>query len=179
MAMRQDTLHDAGAFDAGMPDWGSEDLELCIRYWLLGYQAWVVPQVIVRHYFRSARPYEVTWRAVTHNLLRVAFLHFDQARITQVLDALKDQPHFIEAIAAAVDSDVWARRASLAARRVRDDDWLVAHFDEQGLERDPLLQGRVTEERGTNGAQRRNDPARDARYSRLQAEELHARVLAR
>ena len=38
MAMRHDTLKLAGAFDEGMPQWGSEDLELCVRYWLLGYE---------------------------------------------------------------------------------------------------------------------------------------------
>ena len=56
MAMRHDTLKRAGAFDEGMPQWGSEDMELCVRYWLLGYEVWVVPEVTVLHYFRKARP---------------------------------------------------------------------------------------------------------------------------
>ena len=43
MAMRHETLKRAGAFDEGMPQWGSEDVELCVRYWLLGYEAWVAP----------------------------------------------------------------------------------------------------------------------------------------
>src|SRR5262249_39622769 len=34
MAMRHDTLKRAGAFDEGMSQWGSEDVELCLRYWL-------------------------------------------------------------------------------------------------------------------------------------------------
>ena len=38
MAMRHDTLKRAGAFDDGTPQWGSEDLEICVRYWLLGYE---------------------------------------------------------------------------------------------------------------------------------------------
>ena len=59
MAMRHETLKRAGAFDEGMPQWGSEDLELCVRYWLLGYEVWVVPEVTVLHYFRNARPYGV------------------------------------------------------------------------------------------------------------------------
>jgi GT2 family glycosyltransferase len=130
MAMRHDTLREAGAFDAGMPDWGSEDLELCIRYWLLGYEVWVAPEVTVLHYFRKTRPYEVTWSAVIHNLLRVAFLHFNQARIARVLKALKDKPNFAEGIASAADSDVWQQRAASAARRVRDDDWLFDQFKE-------------------------------------------------
>ncbi len=67
MAMRHETLKRAGTFDEGMPQWGSEDLEICVRYWLLGYEVWVVPEVTVLHYFRKARPYGVQWHLLTHN----------------------------------------------------------------------------------------------------------------
>ncbi len=130
MAMRHDILKRAGAFDAGMTQWGSEDLELCVRYWLLGYEVWVVPEVTVLHYFRSANPYKVEWSAVTHNLLRVALLHFNQKRIGRVVSALKGEARFAEALAYAVESDVWQKRAEFAARRVRDDDWLFERFKE-------------------------------------------------
>ena len=128
MAMRHDTLKQAGAFDGGMPQWGSEDLEICVRYWLLGYEVWVAPAVTVLHYFRTANPYKVGWGAVTHNLLRVALLHFGQARITRVVDALKSNPNFAPALAHAVESDVWQQRAEFAERRVRDDDWYFEKF---------------------------------------------------
>jgi len=128
MAMRHDTLKAAGAFDAGMPQWGSEDLELCVRYWLLGYEVWVAPAVTILHYFRKANPYKVEWGAITHNLLRVALLHLNQARLTRVLAALKSDAKFEHALAHAVESDVWQQRAAFAARRVRDDDWLFEKF---------------------------------------------------
>lgn len=128
MAMRHDTLKQAGAFDAGMPQWGSEDLEICVRYWLLGYEVWVAPAVTVLHYFRKANPYKVGWGAVTHNLLRVALLHFSQERITRVIDALKGNPNFAPALAHAVESDVWQQRAEFAARRMHDDDWYFDKF---------------------------------------------------
>ena len=128
MAMRHDILKAAGAFDAGMPQWGSEDLELCVRYWLLGYEVWVAPAVTVLHYFRKANPYKVEWGAITHNLLRVALLHFNQPRIARVVAALKSDPKFAQALAHAVESDVWQQRAAFAARRVRDDDWLFEKF---------------------------------------------------
>lgn len=130
MAMRHDTLKQAGAFDAGMPQWGSEDLELCVRYWLLGYEVWVAPQVTVLHYFRKANPYKVTWGAITHNLLRVALLHFGQARIGRVISALKSDAKFGDALAHAVESDVWQKRAEFAARKVRDDEWLFEKFQD-------------------------------------------------
>jgi glycosyltransferase involved in cell wall biosynthesis len=130
MAMRRETLERAGSFDEGMPQWGSEDLEICLRYWLLGYEVWVVPEVTVLHYFRKARPYGIQWHLLTHNLLRVALLHFNGQRIARVTSALRNRTRFGAALAQAVDSDVWQRRADFAARRVRDDDWLFERFKE-------------------------------------------------
>ena len=130
MAMRHETLKRAGTFDEGMPQWGSEDLELCVRYWLLGYEVWVVPEVTVLHYFRKARPYGVQWHLLTHNVLRVALLHFNRQRIARVSSALRNRPRFGAALAEAVESDVWQKRADFAARRVRDDDWLFERFKE-------------------------------------------------
>ncbi len=130
MAIRRETLERAGAFDEGMPQWGSEDLELCVRYWLLGYESWVVPEVTVLHYFRQARPYGVQWHLLTHNLLRVALLHFNRQRIARVAAALRNRARFGAALAQAVESDVWQRRAEFAARRVRNDDWLFERFKE-------------------------------------------------
>jgi glycosyltransferase involved in cell wall biosynthesis len=128
MAMRRETLQRAGAFDDGMPQWGSEDLELCVRYWLLGYEVWVVPEVTVLHYFRNRRPYGIQWHLLTHNLLRVALLHFNQSRTARVASALRNHVRFGPALAQAVESDVWQRRAEFASRRVRDDDWLFDKF---------------------------------------------------
>jgi glycosyltransferase involved in cell wall biosynthesis len=128
MAMRRETLERAGAFDDGMPQWGSEDLELCVRYWLLGYEVWVVPEVTVLHYFRKARPYGIQWHLLTHNVLRVALLHFGHQRIARVASALRNRARFGAALALAVESDVWQKRADFAARRVRDDDWLFEKF---------------------------------------------------
>jgi glycosyltransferase involved in cell wall biosynthesis len=128
MAMRRETLERAGAFDEGMPQWGSEDMELCVRYWLLGYEVWVVPEVTVLHYFRNARPYGVQWHLLTHNLLRVALLHFGERRLGRVASALRNRTRFGAALAQTVESDIWQKRAEFAARRVRDDDWLFEKF---------------------------------------------------
>ncbi len=128
MAIRRETLDRAGAFDIGMPQWGSEDLELCVRYWLLGYEVWVVPEVAILHYFRKENPLQLKHGIVTHNQLRVALLHFSQERIGRVVNALKSQGDFGPAMAHAVDSDVWQRRAEFAARRVHDDDWYFERF---------------------------------------------------
>lgn len=130
MAMRRDTLQRAGAFDEGMAQWGSEDVELCLRYWLLGYEVWMVPDVIVRHYFRKQRPYGVQSHLMLHNQVRVALLHFKQERLSRVLTALRNHPRFGSALALATESDVWEKRAEFAARRLRDDDWLFEKFND-------------------------------------------------
>ncbi|MEZ4732257.1 MAG: glycosyltransferase [Caldilineaceae bacterium] len=128
MVMRHDTLKAAGAFDEGMPQWGSEDLEICLRYWLLGYEVWVAPSVTILHYFRTQSPYKVEWRSVAHNLLRVALLHLNGERLTRVLAALKGTHNFEDALAHAITSDVWSKRIEFAKRRTRDDDWLFEKF---------------------------------------------------
>jgi glycosyltransferase involved in cell wall biosynthesis len=128
MAMRRETLELVGDFDAGMPQWGSEDLELCVRYWLLGYEVWMVPEVNIMHYFRKENPLKLKAGIVTHNVLRVALLHFNQARIDRVVSALKTRADFGSAFAHSVDSDVWQRRGEFAARRVHDDDWYFERF---------------------------------------------------
>jgi hypothetical protein len=133
MAMRRDTLERAGGFDAGMPEWGAEDLELCVRYWLLGYEVWVVPEVTVLHYFRRRNPYQVDVSSVTHNLLRVALLHFNAARIARVTDALKERADFAPAFARAATNGVFQERDSLHARRLHDDDWLFARFPDSAI----------------------------------------------
>lgn len=77
------------------------------------------------HYFRKARPYGIQWHLLTHNLLRVDLLHFSGQRLARVISALRNRVRYGAALAQAVESDVWQKRADFAARRVRDDDWLI------------------------------------------------------
>jgi glycosyltransferase involved in cell wall biosynthesis len=128
LAMRAKLFRELGGFDEGMIRWGSEDAELCIRLWLMGYQVWVAPSVDVAHLFREKFPYEVDWTQVIHNKLRTAFVHFDRTRMERVVDALRDSEGFAEALALLVESDFAARRAQLMAARKHDDDWLFARF---------------------------------------------------
>jgi GT2 family glycosyltransferase len=110
-----------------MRQWGSEDLELCLRLWLLGYEVWVVPEVEIPHYFREQNPYQVEWKNALQNLMRTAFLHLNQERLVHFLHAVADHPQYARALALCADSDVWQRRAELAQRRVHDDDWFFHH----------------------------------------------------
>ncbi len=130
IAMRRDAFEDVGGFDDGMLGWGSEDLELSLRLWLLGYEVVVVPEVEVAHLFRDRPPYDLEWMLVTHNMLRLAFAHFNPDRLTRVIEAIKGYPAFAKAMAITSQSDIWTRRAKLFERRVNDDDW---YFDSFGI----------------------------------------------
>jgi GT2 family glycosyltransferase len=130
MALRREVLDVTGAFDEGMPHWGSEDLELCLRFWLFGYEAWVVPEVEVGHYFRSRNPYHVEPVSVAHNQLRTAILHLGQARLERFIAAAQADPRYPRAMAQCIAGDTWTRRAELRGRRLHDDDWFFSnpHF---------------------------------------------------
>jgi hypothetical protein len=78
--------------------------------------------------FRQRHPYTITWTAVLHNLLRVAFVHFHPARLRRVIAALNGHAAFAEALALIIKSDIWSRRAALSLQRVRDDEWFVQRF---------------------------------------------------
>jgi GT2 family glycosyltransferase len=128
MAMRAETFHALGGFDEGMIRWGSEDIEMCIRLWLSGYEVWVAPQVDVAHLFRRQFPYNVDWTQVIHNKLRTAFAHFHGSRVERVVEALLSMQGFSPALVRLVQSDVAVRRARLAESRTRDDNWLFTRF---------------------------------------------------
>jgi GT2 family glycosyltransferase len=133
LAMRRKVFEHTGGFDDGLILWGGTDVELCFRLWTLGLECHLVPQVIVAHLFRRRFPYPVEAVTVLHNLLRIAFVHFDEDRILRVVEARRSDLKFPEALARVVSSDAWARRDELRRRRVIDDDAVFARFPMPGL----------------------------------------------
>jgi glycosyltransferase involved in cell wall biosynthesis len=127
LAIRRATFMDAGELDSGLIRWGMTDVEFSIRLWLLGYELLVVPTVEVEHLFRSKHPYPVEWRAILHNKLRTAALHFNPDRFARVVDTLKPHAHFSHAAAELVTRSFEQRRSALHARRVRDDEWFFSN----------------------------------------------------
>jgi GT2 family glycosyltransferase len=127
MAMRRTTIAQVGAFDDGMMQWGAEDLEICVRMWLMGYEVWVTPEVAIPHYFRTSNPNKVEYHWVIHNTIRTALLHFSQERLARVLWAYSSNKSYPKALAIATDTDVWQRRQQFAARRQFDDNWFFQH----------------------------------------------------
>lgn len=128
LAMSRRTFEATGGFDEGMSTWGMSDIELSIRLWLLGYEQLVVPEVVVAHLFRKKHPYQVRWKSFLHNKARLAFLHFNAARVGRVFNAIKGHGEFAAAMALLAEGDSSRRRGDLAARRRRDDDWYFSRF---------------------------------------------------
>ncbi len=142
MGLRADVLAATGGFDDGMQQWGSEDTELCLRLWLLGYEVWVIPELEIPHNFRAASPYRVEWKHAVHNLLRTAFLHLGEERLARVIHAVMESPEYPRAMAMLALGDTMQRRAALVSQRVHDDDWFFRHPYFADIEMD--LRGVVT-----------------------------------
>lgn len=128
LAMRRETFDATGGFDTGLISTGGVDNELGVRFWLLGYELWVVPSVEVLHLFRTGFPYPVFWKTALHNRLRLAFAHFSSRRIAQVLSSLRKYDEFRQALTIILESDISAWRSQLASTRVHDDNWLFQRF---------------------------------------------------
>lgn len=128
VAVRREVLVSAGGYDDGMDTWGMSDVEFSIRHWLLGHELWVVPTVEVAHLFRKRHPYEVRWRSVLHNTLRTALVHFNQRRVSRVIDALRHHRDFPDAMSLVSMRKALTRREELDAVRRRDDDWYFGRF---------------------------------------------------
>jgi hypothetical protein len=115
-------------FDSGLAIWGSEDAELSIRLWTLGYECLVVPGIGVAHRFRHERPYRIEWETVLYNKLRLAAIHFGPERKQRVIERLKQNGGFSAAMARPGSSDVEVRRSQIQPLRRYDDDWFFQKF---------------------------------------------------
>ncbi len=128
-AFRRPVFEAAGGYEPGFTRWGFEDVELCLRAWLLGYRVVVNPAVTVAHYFRESRNYDVDDLEITYNFLRMVHLHFSPPRIRRVLKAVEANPLVPQALDRLYDSDVFHLRAELEAARVYNDEWFFRHIN--------------------------------------------------
>jgi len=128
-AIRRPVFEALGRYDNGMTRWGSEDLEICLRVWLMGYQVLVHPQVVIYHLFREKFPYPVDSVEVIHNRLRMALLHLSHGRLEKVIDSYRQGPEFTRCLMLLLESDVFKRRREMLQCRTYDDDWYLSRFE--------------------------------------------------
>jgi hypothetical protein len=127
-AMSRAVFDVTGGFDEGMTGAGSIDNEMSLRLWLLGYELWVVPSVVVGHVFRRKPPYPAaSWNSL-HNRTRLALVHLEVPRIARYVRAWRHDPDFAQAMAVAATSDVARRRKQMAAERAHDSEWYFRRF---------------------------------------------------
>jgi glycosyltransferase involved in cell wall biosynthesis len=127
-AVRADVFRETGGFDDGMTRWGSEDIELCLRLWLLGHEVAAAPESLVFHLFRTTRPYDVDVSAIVYNHLRLALLHFDEGRLASVIRYVFGIAGAERSLAKAYANGTLADRSAMLARHRRDLDWLFGRF---------------------------------------------------
>lgn len=111
-----------------MTKWGSEDMEISLRTWLMRYDGVVQPNTVIYHLFRKRHPYHVEVPEVMYNRLRMALLHYSSERAARIIDHYKGIPDFGQIMLWLLDSDVTEKRRELIRQRSRDDDWYLRRF---------------------------------------------------
>lgn len=122
------TFRALGRFDEGFTRWGSEDIEISLRAWLLGYRVVAERGARVAHWFRETRAFDVNEVDVAFNLLRMVRLHFTESRLSKVVNTLAMAPMFARVQQMLAESDVDEVRKELLAVRERDDRWFCDTF---------------------------------------------------
>lgn len=117
-----------GGFDKGFKTWGHEDVEISIKLWLFGYRCNVEPDVTIFHLFRKKHPYKVNHEEVNYNLLRLAYSHFNEARIQKCRQLMRRK--YLRLIEPAVLKDgVFNQREEYFKKRNFDDNWYFNKFN--------------------------------------------------
>lgn len=127
-AFRRNTFRSIGRFDEGFTQFGFQDVEICLRAWLLGFRVVVNPTACVAHYFRESRNYEVEDIGIVYNYLRLIHTHFAPSRVRRCLRDLGPYPNLEQAMDDLYKSDVFELRTDLEAARVFDDQWFFEQF---------------------------------------------------
>lgn len=126
--VRKNVFDALSGFDAGIVQWGYEDVELSIRLWLFGHRVAVVPESIIYHKFRTHFRYDLAFSDVLYNKLRLIFLHFDGHRLRRLLRHHLQYPSAELALARLYHDGSEARRDSLFAARLQSMDSFCDRF---------------------------------------------------
>lgn len=129
----RDLFDKLGGYDEAMIMYGAGEPEFSVRAWLHGAEVHAVPDLEIRHEFKTrdelskflagVRPFWV------HNCIRFGLLYLSEAGCMQLLRYYsRASPFFQNALKMIEKSDVWERRAYLEKQRQRSFDWFVSYF---------------------------------------------------
>ena len=133
VAMRRDIFAMTGGFDEGLMQWGSEDAELSLRIWRMGYECQVVPAAHVKHRFRKVFPYEVQWTSILHNTFRLATVHLPEGHLRSIVSHFVQHPCLSDALAYLMNSNVHERRQLVEETAVVPAKYILDRFDMRGI----------------------------------------------
>ncbi|CCO08549.1 glycosyltransferase [Desulforamulus hydrothermalis] len=129
LAVEREVFGKIGGFDRYFQVWGREDEEICLKLWLFGYRLVVEPSVVVQHLFRSSHPYRVTNNHVIHNLLCLAYSHFNRRRLAKTIDLVKTNPYFPALLSdLLLHEGLREQRRLYLSTRVYDDNYYFDKF---------------------------------------------------
>jgi glycosyltransferase involved in cell wall biosynthesis len=128
-AISKAAFEDVGGFETGFKTWGHEDVEISIKLWLFGYRCHVQPKVKVIHLFRKSHPYRVTFEDVNYNFLRMAYSHFNAARIKKCRELIFNESQRNQIEAEVLKDGVRKQRQIYLQKRKYDDDWYFKKFN--------------------------------------------------
>jgi GT2 family glycosyltransferase len=143
MAVEKRLFYELGEFDSGIRIFGSGDIEISLRAWLLGFRVLCDPSIRIGHMWRGVqREYTLEQIDLIHNKIRIAISHFDSKRLIKYMrvrsDALADDSLFKEALFMAVEGGALDRREMLFKRRVMTDDQFFEKFPMNGWTREDI-----------------------------------------
>ena len=131
LAITRETFDAVGRFDKGFRMYAYGNVEFTMKLWLSGLGAYIDPRVTVRHILRDHISYPQNYVDIHYNLLRMAFLHFNQSRLNKIISQIKHKDYFPEIFTDVILSDALEQRNQHFANRVNDDDWFMNKFNIQ------------------------------------------------
>ena len=119
-----------GGFDMGLaPPWGQENMELCMRAWLMGFEVRMIPSCTVKTLYKDgpeANP-GIKAKNLIYNRLRIALLYFSRDRLEKAVNTMRHEDWFAEALAILV-FDRWDLYQRRAVQHQIDSDSLFERF---------------------------------------------------
>jgi glycosyltransferase involved in cell wall biosynthesis len=154
MGVEKNFFHTIGEFDSGIRLFGTGDVEISLRTWLLGHRVLCDPSIKIGHRSSDTRriPYghrrEYTFEQIDllHNRIRMAISHFNSQRLSKYMRLRSEAyrrrlgGHSIlnEALFMAIEGGVLERREILFKKRVVTDDEFFEKFPMKGCTKEEI-----------------------------------------
>lgn len=109
---------------------GTDDVDFCLRAFLMGYDCYIEPTAMIGHLFKRQFVNPVSWADLALNRLLLIYLNLGGRQLQVFVDQQGEQPGYAEAIVAfeQIRSQADAFRRPMASRQRRSAEELMARF---------------------------------------------------